>query len=111
MYHVAFFRLLPSIHKRSKNLSGKIYLSGKKAPRHENRIGGKDDTHDNIQASHYQQAVHKIASNCLKQIQTNRLGIVKHRDHDSLHQMRIGLGRLDAVLELFVDFFLLPEDT
>ena len=57
-----------------------------------------------------EQAFHEIASNCLGQIQANRLGIVKHRDPESLHQMRIGLRRLDAALELFTDFVLLPED-
>lgn len=57
-----------------------------------------------------EQAFHEIAANCLEQIQANRLGISERRDSESLHQMRVGLRRLDSALDMFSDFFGLPEN-
>lgn len=57
-----------------------------------------------------EQAFHEIAANCLGQIQANRSGMCERRDPESLHQMRVGLRRLDSALDMFSDFFRLPEN-
>jgi len=55
------------------------------------------------------QTFQEIAMNCVAQIQANLSGMAQRRDPESLHQMRIGLRRLDSALDLFADFFPLPE--
>jgi triphosphatase len=56
-----------------------------------------------------EQAFQDIVRNCLNQIQANRDAVANQKDIESLHQMRVGLRRLDSALDLFADFFSLPE--
>ena len=53
-------------------------------------------------------AYRRIALNCLRQIRANAPG-VQHKSVESLHQMRVGLRRLRAALDLFDDLVALPE--
>lgn len=55
-----------------------------------------------------EQAFQAIARNCIDQIQSNELGVVRCQDIEFLHQMRIGLRRLDAALKLFGDLLPVP---
>lgn len=57
-----------------------------------------------------EQAFQTIAANCLGQILANRPGLAERKETESLHQMRVGLRRLDSALDLFADFFPLPKD-
>ncbi|RXZ36573.1 CHAD domain-containing protein [Oxalobacteraceae bacterium CAVE-383] len=56
-----------------------------------------------------EQAYQEILRNCLNQIQANRDVVANKKDIESLHQMRVGLRRLDSALDLFGDFFSLPK--
>lgn len=47
-------------------------------------------------------AFRRVALNCLAQIEANEPGVLLH-DVESLHQMRVGLRRLRAALDLFQD--------
>lgn len=53
------------------------------------------------------QAFRCMASNCLSQVQANENG-VRHLDVESLHQMRVGLRRLRALLDLFAPLLTVP---
>jgi len=53
-------------------------------------------------------AYRRIALNCLRQIRANQAG-AQHKSVESLHQMRVGLRRLRAALDLFDDLVALPE--
>lgn len=57
-----------------------------------------------------EQAFQTIANNCLVQIQANEIGVVKERDVESVHQLRVGLRRLRCALELFRSRLQAPED-
>ena len=57
-----------------------------------------------------EQAFQAIANNCLVQIQANEIGVVKERDVESVHQLRVGLRRLRCALELFRSRLQVPED-
>jgi triphosphatase len=48
-----------------------------------------------------EQAFQAIARSCLDQIAGNEVGVALHHDAESLHQMRVGLRRLDAAFKLF----------
>lgn len=48
-----------------------------------------------------EQAFQAIARNCLEQIQGNEAGVVRCQDAEFVHQMRVGLRRLDAAFALF----------
>lgn len=56
------------------------------------------------------QALGAILANCLQQMQANERGVVAG-DHESLHQMRVGLRRLRAALAMVRDMVQLPEPT
>lgn len=51
-----------------------------------------------------------IVASCIAQITANAQGVVQ-RDGESLHQMRVGLRRLQAALRLFSGIFAAPELT
>jgi len=53
-------------------------------------------------------AYRRIALSCLRQIRANQAG-AQHKSVESLHQMRVGLRRLRAALDLFDDLVPLPE--
>ncbi|HEY0063903.1 MAG TPA: CHAD domain-containing protein [Telluria sp.] len=55
-----------------------------------------------------EQAFTRILGNCLAQIGANVDGVVRFRDVESLHQMRVGLRRLRAALALFDALLPLP---
>lgn len=55
-----------------------------------------------------EQAFKAIASSCLAQVQANAAGVARGDDSESLHQMRVGLRRLDAALDLFRGIVQLP---
>jgi inorganic triphosphatase YgiF len=55
------------------------------------------------------QAFHAIVGNCLTQIQSNAAGVVALQDVESLHQMRVGLRRLNSALGLFNSLRPLPD--
>ncbi|UGQ44565.1 CHAD domain-containing protein [Massilia endophytica] len=55
------------------------------------------------------QAFRRIAGNCLDQIQANEEG-VRHLDAESLHQMRVGVRRFRALLDLFSPLLAPPSD-
>jgi CHAD domain-containing protein len=57
-----------------------------------------------------EQAFQAIANNCLVQIQANEVGVVKERDVESVHQLRVGLRRLRSALGLFRSRLQAPED-
>lgn len=57
-----------------------------------------------------EQAFETIAANCLGQMQANAAGVAHGGDREALHQMRVGLRRLRAVLGLFSDALQLPDD-
>lgn len=48
-----------------------------------------------------ERAFQAIARNCIEQIQANEAGVVRAGDPEFLHQMRIGLRRLDAAFTQF----------
>jgi triphosphatase len=48
-----------------------------------------------------EQGLQAILAACLAQIQGNEAGVVERRDGESVHQMRVGLRRLDSALRLF----------
>lgn len=49
-----------------------------------------------------------IGLNCLQQIETNVPGVLK-QDVESLHQMRVGLRRLRALINMFEELIAIPE--
>ena len=55
-----------------------------------------------------EQAFQAIVRNCLDQIQGNEAGVARYHDPESLHQMRVGLRRLDAAFALFGDLLAAP---
>ncbi|MEC5216558.1 triphosphatase [Actimicrobium sp. GrIS 1.19] len=55
------------------------------------------------------QAFRAIVGNCLTQIQSNAPGVVAMQDVESLHQMRVGLRRLNSALGLFNSLRPLPD--
>lgn len=55
-----------------------------------------------------EQAFQAIVRNCIDQIQSNELGVARCQDIEFLHQMRIGLRRLDAAFGLFGDLLPAP---
>lgn len=55
-----------------------------------------------------EQAFQAIARNCIGQIQSNETGVARGQDPEFLHQMRIGLRRLDAAFALFADVLQAP---
>ena len=57
-----------------------------------------------------EQAFKAIASSCLAQVQANAAGVVHNYDGERLHQMRVGLRRLGAALDLFKGIVQLPAD-
>lgn len=57
-----------------------------------------------------EQAFKAIAANCLAQVHANSAGVSAEYDEESLHQMRVGLRRLDSALALFKDVVKLPDD-
>lgn len=55
-----------------------------------------------------EQAFQAIVCNCINQIQDNEAGVSRGQDIEFLHQMRIGLRRLDAAFALFSDLLQPP---
>lgn len=55
------------------------------------------------------QSFEAIAGNCMTQIQVNAAIVAQEYDPESLHQMRVGLRRLQCLLQLF-KFMLQPPD-
>ncbi|MES2016656.1 MAG: CHAD domain-containing protein [Pseudomonadota bacterium] len=55
-----------------------------------------------------EQAFQAVARSCLDQIEGNEAGVARYHDAESLHQMRIGLRRLDAAFKLFRDLLQAP---
>jgi triphosphatase len=49
-----------------------------------------------------EEAFRRIGLNCLRQMETNIGGVLK-KDAESLHQMRVGLRRLRALLDMFAE--------
>ena len=49
-----------------------------------------------------------IASNCLRQIQDNEVGVARGSDPESIHQMRVGMRRLRSALRLFAPWIPFP---
>ena len=60
--------------------------------------------------SNVEQAFKTIVSSCLAQVQANATGVTDDYDAESLHQMRVGLRRLRAALDVFKDILQLPAD-
>ena len=60
--------------------------------------------------SNVEQAFKTIATACLTQVQANAAGVLHGHDGESLHQMRVGLRRLRAALDVFKDLVQLPAD-
>ena len=59
---------------------------------------------DNIELSpgmSVQQALYAIVGNCVAQVQANEAGVVTGNDPEFVHQMRVGLRRLNSALGLF----------
>ena len=56
-----------------------------------------------------EQAFEAVARSCIEQIQANEAGVLRGHDPESLHQMRVGLRRLDAALTLFGDAVCVPR--
>ncbi len=48
-----------------------------------------------------QQAFHEIVGNCIAQVQANESGVVTGNDPEFVHQMRVGLRRLNSAFGLF----------
>ena len=59
--------------------------------------------------SNVEQAFKAVAASCLAQIQANVGGVGNEYDEESLHQMRVGLRRLDSALGVFKDVVQLPD--
>jgi triphosphatase len=57
-----------------------------------------------------EQAFRKVIRNCLRQIEANKDAVVDRQDSESLHQMRVGLRRLNSAFDLFKDFIQVPDD-
>jgi CHAD domain-containing protein len=57
-----------------------------------------------------EQAFEAVARGCIEQIEANEAGVSRFHDAESLHQMRVGLRRLDAALTLFGDVVCVPKD-
>lgn len=57
-----------------------------------------------------EQAFGAIARNAIDQILANEAGVASFHDMESLHQMRVGLRRLRAALQMFEEVLLAPED-
>lgn len=57
-----------------------------------------------------EQAFQAIAANCMVQVTGNEAGVAGGQDIESLHQMRVGLRRLTAGLDLFKELLAPPED-
>lgn len=57
-----------------------------------------------------EQAFEAVARSCIEQIEANQAGVALFHDAESLHQMRVGLRRLDAALALFGDVVCVPAD-
>lgn len=51
-----------------------------------------------------------IVENCLAQIQANEPGVVRERDIESVHQMRVGLRRLRSALNMFKTVIACPDE-
>lgn len=51
-----------------------------------------------------------IVENCLAQIQANEPGVIRERDIESVHQMRVGLRRLRSALSMFKALIPCPDD-
>lgn len=62
-------------------------------------------THGNVE-----QAFKAIVSSCLAQVQANAAGVARGDNGESLHQMRVGVKRLEAALDLFKGIVQLPTD-
>lgn len=57
-----------------------------------------------------EQAFQAIVRNCIDQVQGNEAGVSRYRDPESLHQMRVGLRRLNAAFALFRDLLHVPPE-
>ncbi|MBC7686139.1 MAG: CHAD domain-containing protein [Bdellovibrionales bacterium] len=57
-----------------------------------------------------EQALEAIVRSCIKQIRANVSGVTRFHDIECLHQLRVGLRRLDAVLALFGDVACIPKN-
>jgi triphosphatase len=57
-----------------------------------------------------EQAFREIIHNCLFQIQANRDSVAAGKNSESLHQMRVGLRRLNSAFDLFAHVVRLPGD-
>lgn len=55
-----------------------------------------------------EEAFQAIVRNCIGQVQDNEAGVARYPDLEFLHQMRIGLRRLDAAFSLFGDVVPVP---
>ena len=55
-----------------------------------------------------EQAFQAIVRNCIDQIEGNEAGVARCHDPESLHQMRVGMRRLDAAFALFSDLLAPP---
>ena len=55
-----------------------------------------------------EQAFQAIVRNCIDQIEGNEAGVARCHDPESLHQMRVGMRRLDAAFALFSDLLAAP---
>ena len=55
-----------------------------------------------------EQAFQVIVRNCIDQIEGNEAGVARCHDPESLHQMRVGMRRLDAAFALFSDLLAPP---
>lgn len=56
------------------------------------------------------QAFEAVVRSCIEQIEANQAGVARFHDVESLHQMRVGLRRLDAAFSLFSDAVCVPDD-
>ena len=57
-----------------------------------------------------EQAFQAIARNAIDQMVANQAGAANFHDMESLHQMRVGLRRLDAALDMFDEVLAAPAD-
>lgn len=57
-----------------------------------------------------EQAFETIVRCCVEQIRANQDGVARFHHAESVHQMRVGLRRLDAALTLFGDAVCIPKD-
>lgn len=55
-------------------------------------------------------AFRAIVENCLAQIQANEPGVIRERDVESVHQMRVGLRRLRSALGMFKAVIPCPDE-